>query len=33
LPVQDPPRNTGQETEPTGNNKGSFRTVSPYHPQ
>jgi hypothetical protein len=29
LPVQDPPRKTGQEGEPTGYNNGCMRRVSP----
>jgi hypothetical protein len=33
LPVQDPPRKTGQEGEPTGYNSRCLGTVSPYHPQ
>jgi hypothetical protein len=32
LPVQDPPRKTGQEGELTGYNNGCIGRVSPYHP-
>src|SRR5262249_25071225 len=33
LPVQDPPRKTGQEGKPTGYNNGRVGTVSPHHSQ